>query len=432
MAKDSGPLVFIKDQLGIEGINVAIAFAFIVLVFSFYFFPETVVAGLRVAIVLSPLWVPLVLLRIFWHLWLNYTRSKYKNSIPMSLIEIKIPREIVKTPLAMEAVFDGMHIGAGESTWFARYLQGKTRPEFSLEIVSLEGRVHFYIYTPEFFVPRIKDAFYGQYPEVEIQEAPDYTRFTAFDPDALTLWGSDIILDPSKPDAMPIKTYIDYGLDKAVPADEAKSQVDPLSNLLEALGAIGPGEQIWLQILIRTNKTDWKAQAKEAVKKIKDESMGIVEVEGVKRPGFPSPTKSQTNQIEAIERSLSKQSFETGIRMIYIAKSNVYKPINIFRIVYGFKQFNSNELNSFQPTRWDAKFDYPWQEWFGAVRRSQKKMFDAYRRRSWFHYPYKERPFVLTTEELATIYHIPSGTVQVPTLERIPSRRSEAPPNLPT
>jgi hypothetical protein len=50
--------------------------------------------------------------------------------------------------------------------------------------------------------------------------------------------------------------------------------------------------------------------------------------------------------------------------------------------------------------------------------------------------PYKnyggDKPFILTTEELATVFHFPSGLVsQTPTLKRVGSKKSEAPSNLP-
>ena len=39
---------------------------------------------------------------------------------------------------------------------------------------------------------------------------------------------------------------------------------------------------------------------------------------------------------------------------------------------------------------------------------------------------------VMSVEELATIYHIPSGSIVTPSLPRIMSTRKEAPSNLPT
>jgi len=39
---------------------------------------------------------------------------------------------------------------------------------------------------------------------------------------------------------------------------------------------------------------------------------------------------------------------------------------------------------------------------------------------------------IMSVEELATVFHVPSSTVMTPGLSRIPSTRKEAPPNLPT
>ena len=65
------------------------------------------------------------------------------------------------------------------------------------------------------------------------------------------------------------------------------------------------------------------------------------------------------------------------------------------------------------------------------IKNYRKDQFDAYKQRSWFYLPHKVKPFVLTTEELATIYHFPGGVAQTPTFGRIPSRKGEAPVDLP-
>ena len=63
--------------------------------------------------------------------------------------------------------------------------------------------------------------------------------------------------------------------------------------------------------------------------------------------------------------------------------------------------------------------------------RERRRIYEAYRRRSYFYEPFKTRPIVLNTEELATLYHFPGEVVKTPTAPRIPSRRGEAPSNLP-
>ena len=61
-----------------------------------------------------------------------------------------------------------------------------------------------------------------------------------------------------------------------------------------------------------------------------------------------------------------------------------------------------------------------------------EKLVEFYRRRSYFHDPYVGPWMILSAEELATLFHIPSSTVETPTLPRIQSATSGAPANLPT
>ncbi len=49
-------------------------------------------------------------------------------------------------------------------------------------------------------------------------------------------------------DYLPIKTYVDFGLDKD-PKEEFKT--DPLTQILEAMGSIGKGEHMWYQVLVQ-------------------------------------------------------------------------------------------------------------------------------------------------------------------------------------
>ena len=66
--------------------------------------------------------------------------------------------------------------------------------------------------------------------------------------------------------------------------------------------------------------------------------------------------------------------------------------------------------------------------------RLKKLMFHAYQLRSHFYPPYKnfmQNPFILTTEEIATLYHFPGNVSATPTLSKIASKKSEPPANLP-
>jgi len=45
---------------------------------------------------------------------------------------------------------------------------------------------------------------------------------------------------------------------------------------------------------------------------------------------------------------------------------------------------------------------------------------------------FAKKKIILNTEELATVYHIPSKVMEVPMLQRIPAKKVEPPSGLPS
>ncbi len=390
------------------------------------------------ALALWPVWLPLIAVLVFFQGWFNYIRAKWATEQTGILLELKLPTEITRSPAAMEIVLASL-AQSGVGTYLDVYLKGRQKPWFSLELASLGGQVKFFIWTHKKFKDIIEAQIYAQFPTVEVYEVPDYALATPFDLNAINLWAMQLEL--TKADPFPIKTYIDYGLDKD-PKEEYK--IDPMTPLLEFLGSVKPGHQVWIQILICAHtkehykhgrlheKPDWKAGAKKAIEDVMKESP--VKPEEGKSVPLSNLTEIQKETINAIQRNLVKTPFDTAIRGIYVAGKDVYNPIYIGGLTGSFKQFGSGNLNGFKPG-FTTGFDYPWQDYKGRRDAgNKKKLFDAYRKRSYFYYPYKHlktKPFVLTTEELATIFHFPGKVASTPTLDRMKSRKAEPPANLP-
>jgi len=137
-------------------------------------------------------------------------------------------------------------------------------------------------------------------------------------------------------------------------------------------------------------------------------------------------TPGQTDTVKALERSVSKLAYDCGIRGIYIADDDKFDATNIVGLLGALKQFNSDTLNGFTYTRYLIEYDYPWQDYKEILQnRSRRQVIDAYKRRSWFYAPYKTPYFVLNTEELATIFHIPGNVAQTPTISRVSSKKAD-------
>lgn len=430
----------------------ALIVAFGVAVFAFFIAsPAQSFQNFELLIFIAPLWVPVLLLRFASVRWVQTRRRAYNAKQDYVLLEIRMPRDTRKSPLAMEGIFANLHLKPGESNWFKLYWNGSVRPWWSLEIVSLGGRVHFYIWTREVYRRLIESSFYAQYPGVEIVEAVDYSLLT--EPGHGDWKGFACEYKHGKEDPYPIKTYVDFGLDKQ-PMPKPEEQSDPLAQVLETMGSIGPNEQVWLQMIIRVNVGEkyagkknakgkpytWKDEAKEliesiragAVRKVKkvDKATGVPYEED----GFPNPTKGEQEVINAIERNIAKPAFDVGIRGIYTAKEGSFHGVMPGALGFIFKPFNSETLNSINWTRWHVAFnDYPWEDPHGHHHAHvMHQALDFYRRRSFFHPPYIGDWMVMSTEELATIFHVPSAAVTTPSLPRIQSSTASAPPNLPT
>jgi hypothetical protein len=387
-----------------------------------------------------PIWLPAIFISFLFKAWIYYTRQKFWKKEGSVLLEIKLPREISKSPAAMEVVLQAFHQTGGEGTWINRLWKGKTRSWFSLEIVSIGGKVKFFIWTKPGHRNFIESQMYSQYPGIEIYEVEDYTKQFYYNPEINGMYATEFKL--TKPDPYPIKTYIDYGLDKD-PKEEFK--VDPMTPMLEFLGSQTSGHNIWVQILIRAHKKrrimdvfsekedSWTDETKSEVTKIIERYKPKDKTEYGR-----FPTKGETDLINSLERSILKFPFDCCIRAVYIADKDKFDATNIGGILGMVKQFSSaGDLNGFRPSGWLFDFDYPWQEWLNDQEKLKALVLQEYKLRRFFYSPHQDKkyhsvkPFILNTEELATIFHFPGSVASTPTLEKIPSVKSKAPSNLP-
>lgn len=207
-----------------------------------------------------------------WRFWVMYVQQKAMNKLDWVMLEFKLPREIMKSPMATEVAIATLLQGGGIGDSYSRVFKGNLPAYSSLEIASLEGVIHFYIRTQKKFRQLVESNFYAQYPGIEIVVADDYTsaiRYHHLTKD-VSMWGvsykTSKTWKPVNPktgeeykdekgeaysmraDFLPIKTYVDYGLDKD-PKEEFK--IDPITPLLEVMGSMGKGEYMWYQLLVQ-------------------------------------------------------------------------------------------------------------------------------------------------------------------------------------
>ena len=415
---------------------------------------DAVSGALAAVIFFSPIWLTVFLFVAFWTVWIHYIRFAFWFEQGHILLQIELPPEVEKTPLAMELFLASLWNSGGETTFIQRVWKGSYRPVWSLEIASNEGRIHYYLHLREGWRNTIESRLYGQFPEAKVTVVEDYASRVPFNLNDYSAFGSEYKKTSGVAEALPIRTYIDYGLHMA--PDKPETQVDPITNTLELLGSIGKDEHFWMQIICKARKKDewygfyregWFKKdsyvdgAKAEIQKITKDAIAraqlLTEDEMEKKKvgtrGAMLLNEIERERVAAIERNLTKLVFECGVRTLYLAKKDKYVGINNASIIRFFDAYRKPDYNALGVTRGTSYFDYPWQD-FAEIRKNKERrhLYFRYRHRAYFYVPYDQEPVMMTTEELASLWHFPSSVVKTPALSRVPSRRADAPSNLPT
>lgn len=402
-------------------------------------FISDVIGGLTYFFEVSYVWLPIVFAIFGWYAWRRYLMHKFVLSVEWVYLEIRLAKENLKSPQAMEVVYSILN-QPYESTWWERFKAGFVRTAMSLELVSTEGQVRFVIRVERNFKHLLESSLYAQHVGIEIFEVDDYMLDIDFPNDDWHIKAWHFALE--KEDAYPIMTYVDYGLDKV--GDKEEARTDPLASTIEVLSRAGKGEHMWIQIGVQATKrkvhrhgfwfktSSWKDDGKELVKKLMAEGKKeMTGKEGQTFTSFPDRSKHLTEVIAAVERNISKPGFDCVLRMMYLAKPEVANTPNSRALSNVFKQYDTLHLNKFKFMGGNM-YDFPWQDPTGhRTKWLTEDYFHMFRERTFFRWPHAGAVFVLNTEELATIYHLPGGTITTPSLARVASQKAGPPPNLP-
>lgn len=404
-------------------------------------FRSPIIAGILTIIVFY------ILVKKVWEIRLALLRYEYIASRQWITLELRIPKEVERSPAAMEIfLMNALYQAGGIGTPMKKFWEGKVLNWVSLEIVSFGGSVHFYIRAHSWMKDIIEAQLYAQFPQLDIIEVEDYTdRIPPHQPNYdWDLLGG--VFKKELADVYPIRTYRDWGVDKHYESLETEQQIDPLSSVIEAMSSLRAGEEWWIQIILQAHKgKSWQERAEAE----------ILRLQKMYRDRFKDPegksvaytlTEGEKDTINAIERSMDKFKFEVGIRMIYLARKDRFDPGKERLLGNAFAPFASQSLNKLSYTNY-VGFDNPWEDYQGFLDNKKKaQLLEDYRSReyfngmpamSWFDWymnhidPFDQPSMVMTTEEIATIFHIPGRMVQTPGIERIESRKAEPPVNLP-
>ncbi len=411
--------------------------------------------GLSLALRYWWVYTPFILGFAAYEEWFSYQRAKYLASITWVLLEVVPPPEVLySSPKAAESVFAGLHASyGGGSGWKGQFFEGKVPTWFSFEVVSDGGTTHFYIRTPADQRNVVESIIFAQYPDAEIRVVEDYIGLL---PEKLDLNEYDVSgaeLEFTKAQAYPIKTYIEF--EEAGGKDEY-ARLDPIAPLMEVMSALGPGEHLWMQYVLRATGGDWVKEGQAEIDKLagKPEKKPSPPLEWLFGPidallSPPSEPKKeekaefnlqkltpiQKEVLERVEGKMSKLAFKVCIRLMYAARKESFNGSRIASVTAMYKQLYYNNLNSFKPgnsTRDKGMLNWMFPKdkgFFAGERTARKKggMFSAYRGRQ-----FAKKFTILTTEELATLWHLPGLNVRAPMMPRVQAKKGQPPAILPT
>jgi hypothetical protein len=251
--------------------------------------------------------------------------------------------------------------------------------------VSDAGEIYFLLVTNSNYKEIFKQYCYSQFPGVEISEEKEDPlnkfHYTNLKTGPTGLYVGAYSFKDDK-DHLPIKTYVDYGLDKEMVKEEFK--IDPLVVLLESMAQAKQGEMYWFQILIRPtvcNPKDspasnpghppyyWQKRTQDEIDKL----LGKVEEKTGKKikdshghdtdkdetitmyKRTLSMNATEKHQVEIMQRNLEKPGFDCQIRFFYWMDKKVFPeglgpdkvPKGVMTVVNAMKPFNKPNYNEF-------------------------------------------------------------------------------------
>ncbi len=309
-------------------------------------------------------------------------RKREEHALDFVLLQVAVPRENEIKIDAMEQFFTSLYsLKKGGPMWKLPFLT--PQEHLSLEIVAEHENIRFYISCSEQVKDLVEKQIHGTYPGAIVKQVEDYNIFSE---DGEVAYLS---LKLRSSYYFPLKTYKDLA-------------VDPISVITSALAKLGEGEGAAIQLLISPAENKWRSLGKKYISRTK------------KNEADPEKAKFNVDAktLETIENKTGKPGFNFSLRIVVSAKTRADAKMILGNIKAAFEQFNG-ELNGFTKDKIWVQGNF---------------MTDFVYR----YQPMLKFGGVLTTEELATLFHFPNKAVETPHIYWLNAKRAPAPQGIPS
>ena len=286
----------------------------------------------------------------------------------------------------------------------------------ALELIVVDGIVHFFAVAPVALVSVVKKAVITAYPGARLEEIEDHNIFNQEGRLAATLGGEMVLRTES---AYPIATY-------------EQLERDPMEALLTTVSALEKQDGVAIQIMLRPANSKWVKRSEAVAESLRkgehsslkfsamDLAKAVVKAPSAQREedrakyGSAEVSQLALSQVERIEEKTKHPGFEVLVRVI-VSTGSVARSQQLLReIATAFALYEAPGLNGF-------KF-LPAVDVQGLVTAFIFRFF-----------PPELKSNVLSSAELATMFHLPdSQFTPSASVERQQSKQVDGPVSMPT
>lgn len=367
-----------------------------------------------------PSWILIILLIVVIaaFVWMVLTYVRYKRNLERSFnmvfLDIRVPKKESKDDREVEGEQystqkDFKEIACGIMTQFFEALHSIyikewynvfTSQEFlSFEYAVIDSQVHFFIVCPRDLLNTIEKQLTSFYPDAYIEQVEDYN---IFQPDSEVV-GCYIV--PHKEYFYPIRTF-------------SRMNADPINAIINSLSKIRPDEGAVVQIMVRPLKDGWQEEGRLKASDIfqnKKESHfqwynpiswfsmlfellfhGEKGVLNLDKDGVSTRTTPITDEeVKAMEEKNSRSGFQTVIRLVAAGKTKHDAHATLVSMRGAFNQYSTKHGNELTYTHWHNNKPLITNYIFRNFRRGFNQWITRTR-------------MVLSSEELASIFHVPN------------------------
>ena len=312
-------------------------------------------------------------------------REREEKALSFVTLQVAVPKDNEVKIDAMEQFFASLYtLFKSKKVFFDMIDLTFLQPQevISFEIVALQGDIRFFVSMHSKNRELIEKQIHGTYPGAQISEVEDPNIFTENGQVAF----ASMKLKMSN--YMPLKIFRDLA-------------VDPMSLITSSLAKISDGEGMAVQILISPAQNDWKSKGRKFISRTK------------KNESDPEKAKFNVDPktLEAIENKTSKPGYFTSIRLVANSSTKDGAKMLLENLKSSFAQFSSDQ-NVFKGDK---------------IRIEQNFMTDFIYR----FQPLLKDPSILSSEELATIFHFPNKSVETPNIFWLNAKRAPVPQQVP-